>query len=92
MADLGVKDAQEKYSATRILVDATGLSGELEELDRFRIGEYAAEVLSRDVRFAMLAEDKRINKFFENVATNRGLNLIVVGNRQTALDWLLKEK
>ena len=87
-----LKDAQEKYNATRILVNANGLSGKLLELDRFRIGEYAADELSRDVRFAMLAEDKRINKFFENVATNRGLDLIVVGNRQAALDWLLKGK
>jgi len=87
-----LKDAQEKYNATKILVDVSGLSGELVELDRFRIGEYAADVLSRNVRFAMLADDVRINKFFENVATNRGLNVIVVSDRQSALDWLLKGK
>jgi len=87
-----IKDAQEKYNATKILVDVSGLSGELVELDRFRAGEYAADVLSRNVRFAMLADDVRINKFFENVATNRGLNVIVVSDRQSALDWLLKEE
>jgi len=85
-----LKDAQEKYN--KILVDVTGLPGEIVELDRFGIGEYAADILSRGVKFAMIAEDKRINKFFENVATNHGLNVIVVGDRQSALDWLLKEE
>jgi len=85
-----LKDAQEKFN--KILVDATGLSGELVELDRFGIGEYAADILFRGVKFAMIAEDKRINKFFENVATNRGLNVIVVDNKKAALDWLLKEE
>ncbi len=87
-----IKDAQEKYNATKILVDVTGLSGELVELDRFRAGEYAADVLPRNIRFAMLADEVRINKFFENVATNRGLNVIVISDRQSALDWLLKEE
>ena len=85
-----LKDAQEKYNATRILVNAIGLSGELGELDRYSIGKYAAGELSRNVKFAMLAEDRLVNKFFENVAFNRGLNLIVVDNRQAALDWLLE--
>ena len=87
----GLKDAQEKYDATRIFVDATRVSGEIVELDRFWIGKYASEVLSRRVKFAFLVEDERIDKFFENVAVNRGLSVIVVGNRRAALDWLLKE-
>ncbi len=87
-----VKNTQEKYGTDKILMDIYEMTGEIVEFDRYRLGEYAAKILPRSIKVAVIMESKHINKFFENVATNRGIDVIVVDNKKEALNWLLNEE
>jgi hypothetical protein len=71
------------------LVDALRTGPPAQDMDRFYLGEYAAIKWRRGLKVAAVYPQKLINKFFENVAVNRGANVIVVGDRNQALKWLL---
>ena len=58
-------------------------------MDRFFVGEKIANVLGGKIKLAVVWPEKDINKFAENVAINRGGNICVVGDIETAKKWLL---
>lgn len=74
----------------RVLVDSMMLEGSLPDWDRYEVGLRVAEVLRR-VRIAVLGPPRIINKFSENVAVNRGAQLLVTADRAAALAWLLDQ-
>jgi hypothetical protein len=61
-------------------------------MDRFILGEKVAELLSYKIKAAVVWPENDITKFAETVASNRGGKLIVVGNEDDALKWLLADK
>lgn len=72
----------------RVLADVRSMSGALPDMDRFEIGVYAAEKLTGVERFAVLASvEHRINRFFEDTARNRGLQVRVFLDEAEALAW-----
>jgi hypothetical protein len=75
---------------TKILIDAVNVTPPT-QLERFRMGEIAASTDKHKNRIALFTKPEIINKFFENVAVNRGVSITVVGSEQEALDWLLSE-
>jgi hypothetical protein len=90
-----IKQAIEAVSAeilnigyTRLLVDARQLSAPRQEYDRFLAGVHIANDL-RGIDIAVLYPAELINKFVEDVASNRGARLLVVSELDEALEWLL---
>lgn len=71
-----------------LFIDASNLSGNPEELDRFLLGEHVAAVL-RHIKLAVVYRADLINKLFQHTATNRGGQVLVVADKQAALAWLL---
>jgi CheY-like chemotaxis protein len=83
----------EKRKARRLLVDARELTGELTSIDRYDIGQHAAQGAKMLERAVMVAPPALIdtNKFGVRVARNRGLRSNVFADRQDAIEWLLAE-
>jgi hypothetical protein len=74
----------------RVLLDTTAVPGEPEYFDRYQIGVYIAQVMPGRPRVAVLARPEGINKFGEDTAVNRGAVLLVTGDRNEAITWLLE--
>jgi hypothetical protein len=74
----------------RVLLDMTAVPGEPEYSHRFEIGVYIAQVMPGRPRVAVLARPEGINKFGEDTAVNRGAVLLVTGDRNEAITWLLE--
>jgi hypothetical protein len=77
-----------KRGAAKAFVDITGVSGDIPQIDRYRLGIYCAEKRERQSRLAVLARREIINWMFENVATNRGLSTCVSADPTYARNWL----
>jgi hypothetical protein len=75
----------------RAFVDITGVSGDIPQIDRYRLGIYCAEKRDRLSRLAVVARRELINWMFENVATNRGLSTCVSADAAYAQTWLRAE-
>jgi hypothetical protein len=74
----------------RVLLDMTAVPGEPAYFDRFEIGVYIAQVMPGRPHVAVLARPDGINKFGEDTAVNRGAVLLVTGDRNEAITWLLE--
>ena len=72
----------------RVLIDVTGLRGEIPQLDRFLLGKRAARMWGQRMRVAIFTRSQETNRFFENVATNDGANVHVFRDRAAAEAWL----
>jgi len=77
-----------KRGMARAFVDITGVTGDIPQIDRYRLGIYCAEKRDRLTRLAVLARREIINWMFENVATNRGLSTCVSADAAYAQNWL----
>jgi hypothetical protein len=83
-----VMDRRRAHGLKRVLVDITGVTGEIPSLDRYRLGIYVAEQPGRAQRLAVVARREVINWMFENVASNRGLPTCVTADPSFADSWL----
>ncbi len=70
-----------------ILVDISGVSGTMGDMDSFSLGKMASRTWG-GLRVALVYRGAQINKFFEDVAFNRGVQTIVVQDINLALEWL----
>jgi hypothetical protein len=72
------------------LVDISGLESRLQEFERFVLGQrIAARLPGGAYRMAVLARPDQITRLTENVAVNRGADVMVTSDREEALSWLL---
>ncbi len=85
-----IERISKENNRTKILINAVNISSPT-QMERFRMGEIAAAVDKHKNRIALFTKPEIINKFFENVAVNRGVSITVVPGEQEALDWLLNE-
>jgi hypothetical protein len=72
---------------------AEGLSvdfGDLTTLERHDIGVAAAEILKGEFKAVAVIQKQFINKHGENVANNRGADVLVTDSMDEAIRWLLK--
>ncbi len=75
--------------ARAILLDVTGMSGDIPDLDRYDIGKEAAEVFPHIHRVGILSmPGKRVTGFAIDVAANRGLDMRAFLDRAEAAAWL----
>jgi len=72
-----------------LLVDISEMSGKIPNIDRFLLGEYVAKFRESGYRIALVYRAEGINKFFETVAVNRAIKIIVVPDIQAGLTWLI---
>ena len=78
----------EKRGYRPVLLDIYEVTGSVPILDMFELVEHCASVWNRRIRVAILTRDGGLDKFFENVARNRGIALAIVPNQDAALAWL----
>ena len=80
----------EEYKRTRILVDARAVSAPEQDFQRFLVGQLISKMFGPPYRLAIVYKAELINKFGENVAVNRGAQMVVVDTEEEALGWLAK--
>jgi len=85
-----IRDEAIRRGQTRLLLDLRGLSPPRSGMTKFFTGEYIAKVLGYPFKLAALATRELYDGgFAENVAVNRGANLLTFFEREDALEWLL---
>ncbi len=88
-----VADACEREKIYNVLINALNVSGtDLPTMDRYFLGESIALLLGPQIKLAVVWPEHHINKFAETVAVNRGAQILVVGDYETAREWLLKKR
>ena len=95
---LDLLDSVKREKATKVLVDGTAVTGELETFQRFLYAEFVAMAASdfkqhpgvRNPKFAYALKPPVLDRerFGETVAVNRGMNMKAFENVQEAMDWL----
>ncbi len=76
-----------------VLLDCRAISGELSILSRYQVVDYGTVLLGLVNRIALLVREETLlpDRFVENVAVNRGLNLKVFTESAAAEAWLAAE-
>lgn len=72
----------------KALIDATDLEADLGTMGLFRAGQDAAALTFLGLRVAIVAKEAMVDRFFEDVAANRGGNIRVFTDMDAARDWL----
>ena len=88
-----VAQAAEERGHDRVLLDIRNMSGPKTDLHRFLAGEHAAKAWGHPLRLKVAAvyKEELIDKFTENVAVNRGANIIVLSDIDEAIEWLTRD-
>jgi hypothetical protein len=73
----------------RVLVDATGIPPPLGTSEKFDLGLETARVTDPRMKTAVVARSENVDHFFETVARNRGVSVMVFLEENAAVNWLL---
>jgi len=82
---------KEKKEIRNILVDLTGIEGKLSFMEHFNLGEEIAKKLS-GFRLAVVTKPIVVNKTAENVATKKGVFMLMTYKRKEAISWFTNKK
>lgn len=84
--------ACEEYDRSKVLLDCRGLTGNMDIFDRFKVTEYGTSQHRHFRRLALLALEEMVlpDRFIENVAVNRGMDLKIFTELDEAEQWLSK--
>jgi len=86
-----IEDSAFKYNCTKVLLDAKDLDYNINDFDRYRIGEMIASFYKKNfIRIACLRCKDIINDFTEVVAYNRGAYFKFFNDKKEAINWLKK--
>jgi hypothetical protein len=77
-----------EFGHIRVLADLRGVEQDVPGYDRFILGEYYAKEIRYKLKMAVVGPPERITGFFEDVAVNRGGNVRIFSDEQSALRWL----
>ncbi len=83
-----VKEESKKRAKQRVILDITGVAGNVPILDMHGLGEHCSEVWKLAFRIAIVSPVGGVDKYFENVLWNRGVQVAVVPNQCAAMEWL----
>lgn len=75
-------------NAGKVLVYFQNVAHEVTMTDRFNLAVQGAASLRSSVHIACVFNTKTLDRFAENVAVNRGLNVRLFNDMQEALAWL----
>lgn len=73
----------------RVLVDATGIPPPLGTSEKYDLGLETARVADPRMKTAVVARTENVDHFFETVARNRGVSVMVFLEENAAISWLL---
>jgi len=73
----------------RVLVDATGIPPPLSTFEKYDLALEFSRVADPKLKTAIVAQTAMVDHFFETVARNRGVGVMVFTNEAPALEWLL---
>ncbi len=71
----------------RVLLDLTELD-DIPDMDRYRLAMYSTKIWRFPIRLGATARPEKINRFFETVAKNRGVQIKVDPNREVVIEYL----
>jgi hypothetical protein len=79
-----------EHHRSRVLLDCRRMTGSMSVISRFQVAEYGAFSLDFLARFALVNRDDVLlpDKFVENVAINRGMDLKIFTDFDAAEQWL----
>jgi hypothetical protein len=83
-----VKDESEKCANRGVILDVTEVAGTIPTVDMHVLGKRCSEVWKLALRIAIVSPVGGIGRFFENVARNRGVQVVVVPNQCAAMEWI----
>ncbi len=83
-----VKDANEDHADRGVILDITEVTGAIPVLDMLVLGEYCSKYWTQPFKVAIITSLGGLNRFFENVARNRGVQIAVVRDESAAMEWL----
>lgn len=77
---------------TRVLLDCQHVTGSASTIDRLEMVQYSLITRGSIQRIAVVseAESRKFDRFLESAAINRGIQLRVFANLETAADWLTR--
>ena len=81
-------DACSAHNCKRALIDARDLQVDFDTMAMFQAGEDAAFLNRLGLRIALLAREDMLDPFFANVVSNRGGDVGIFTDMDSALDWL----
>lgn len=81
-------DTCKAHNCKKALIDARDLQVSFDTLAKFRAGEDAAFLARFGLRIAILAREDMLDPFFEQVVSNRGNNVGLFIDIDTAREWL----
>ena len=84
------REKADKQGMTKLLFDGLKVSEPANEMTRFYSGEHLAKVLGRPFKISVFTRKEIYNQFGENVARNRGANIMVFFDEDEALEWLFR--
>ena len=85
-----VFQSAQSQSFSRILVDIRNMAGPIPTMARFEMARFLATEQKAVLRVAVLKLPEQVpdDRFFENVAGNRGLSAKVTTDLEIAFEWL----
>lgn len=85
-----VFQSAQSQSLSRILVDIRNMAGPIPTMARFEMARFLATEQKAVLRVAVLKLPEQVpdDRFFENVAGNRGLSAKVTTDLEIAFEWL----
>jgi hypothetical protein len=81
-------NACSQHGLCKVLLDARELEVRMETMDLFRSGSDLAGIAEPGFRAALVARPELIDRFFEDVAANRGACVRVFTDAEEARAWL----
>lgn len=76
----------------RVLVDATGIPPPLSTFEKYDLALEFSRLAVPKLKTAIVARTAMVDHFFETVARNRGVGVMVFTDETPALEWLLDEE
>jgi hypothetical protein len=73
----------------RVLVDATGIPPPMTTFEKFDLALEVSRIANPKSKTAIVARTEMVDHFFETVARNRGVGVMVFSMEAPALEWLL---
>lgn len=83
-----VKEESEKRSEPRVILDVTEVAGTIPTMDMHALGEHCSRVWKLAFRIAIVSPVGGVDRFFETVAWNRGVQIAVVPDHSQAIEWV----
>ena len=83
-----VKKESEIRAKQKVILDVSEVAGTIPVLDMLVLGEHCARFWKQAFKVAIVSRVGGLDRFFENVAWNRGVPIAVVPNQDAAIAWL----